>query len=131
VHRQGACDRYRKGKRHAGRDVRALRRAGLDGAHDASSDAVAAARLAWVLASRGEVVRREPQSSYEAHEVTELRALWSAARDDLQVLHRAQVEWAYEQAVSLAEHFRKQGDPAADGVQTDWPVVPAGAALAA
>jgi DNA polymerase-3 subunit epsilon len=87
----------------------------LDDAHDASSDAIAAARLAWVLAKRGEVVATYP-------DVVSMRTVWKNSRDDLNALHRLQVGWAHAQAVSLAEYFKKKGTP--QHVETAWPVVP-------
>ena len=99
-----ALDKYRKGKRtltavceHYG--VR------LDGAHDATEDALAAARVAWALAERFP---------------DELQV-------DLRQLHARQVAWRAEQAASLQSYFRRQGekDAVVDG---GWPIqaVPSG-----
>lgn len=116
-------DRYRKGSRkldaiceHYG--------ASLDGAHDAAHDAIAAARLAFVICARGEMVRRVWNAEM-GREKAALTRVWLRARDDLAMLHALQVELAREQALGLAEHFREQGklDEAA-GVRTEWPVVP-------
>lgn len=95
-----AVDKYRKGKRtltavceHYG--VR------LDGAHDATQDALAAARVAWVLAER------HPEQ----------------LQIDLADLHAAQIAWRREQATSLQTYFRRK-DPDAY-VAPEWPVIPA------
>lgn len=95
-------DRFRRGSRtltalceHYG--VR------LDGAHSADADAIAACRVAWRLGSTR----------------PELAAM------ELEELHHAQVEWARQQAESLADYFRRVGkDREADGVRGDWPLVP-------
>lgn len=116
-------DRYRKGSRtldaiceHYG--------ASLDGAHDAAHDAIAAARLAFVICARGEMVRKV-WNAQMGREKAALTRVWLRARDDLAMLHALQAELAREQALGLAEHFREQGklDEAA-GVRTEWPVVP-------
>jgi DNA polymerase-3 subunit epsilon len=67
-----AVDRYRKGKRTLGPTCEhyGVR---LDGAHDATEDALAAARLAWVLARRFRVVGNATPA--ELHEMT---ARWFA-----------------------------------------------------
>lgn len=99
-----ALDKFRKGKRtltatceHYG--VR------LDGAHDATQDALAAARVAWVLAER------YPDQ----------------VQIDLRQLHGQQVAWRAEQASSLQAYFRRQGKPDAV-VEGGWPIqaTPAG-----
>lgn len=115
-------DRYRKGSRKLDA-ICAHYGAKLDSAHDADSDALAAARLAWALGKRGRVIRRV-RNGYDARELRELEAVWDRVRHDLPALHQAQVGWAHEQAVGLAQHFREQGNPDADRVQTEWPVVP-------
>jgi DNA polymerase III epsilon subunit-like protein len=125
-------DRYRRGSRkldaiceHYG--------AGLDEAHDAGADALAACRLAWCIGKRGQVVRRV-RNGVDAREKGALVREWEAVRHDLPRLHAAQQRWAHEQAVGLAAHFRSQGaaakgDP--DGVRAEWPIVPAAARAAA
>ena len=125
----GHLHRYREGSRklavtceHYG--------ARLDGAHNSSSDALAAARLAWVMGSRGLVIRRKPQSSQEAEETRLLREEWERVRNDLSALHRAQITWALADQQRL-EKYLHEGNPA-KGVpaQPDrvvprgWPVLP-------
>jgi DNA polymerase-3 subunit epsilon len=99
-------DPYRKGKRtltavteHYG--------VKLGGAHDAAEDAVAAARVAWVI----------------AHRFPEIAGM------SLPELHEAQVGWAGEQAASLQAYFRRtKPDAVVDG---SWPVRAAAEGVAA
>ncbi|WEK59754.1 MAG: 3'-5' exonuclease [Candidatus Microbacterium colombiense] len=96
-----AYDRYRRGKRTL-EVVAAHYAVPLEGAHEASADAIAAGRVAQALARHFEL----PQSLTE--------------------LHTRQVSWARSQAESLTEYFISIGrlDPeeALDGT---WPVRPA------
>ncbi|WP_405611216.1 3'-5' exonuclease [Streptomyces sp. NBC_01508] len=69
-------------------------------AHQADADAIAACRVAWRQGTR----------------YAPLAAM------GLEQLHRAQVEWAAEQAASLQEYFRKK-DPSAV-VEGAWPLIP-------
>jgi DNA polymerase-3 subunit epsilon len=93
-------DRFRKGRRTlvAVCDHYSIP---FDEAHVANADALAAARVAFRIASR----------------IAELRAL------DLATLHREQVSWAATQAVLLQDYFEQQGRR--ERVETAWPVVPA------
>lgn len=121
------CDkhlhRYRKGSRKL-IAICQFRGAVLDGAHDAYSDALAAARLAWVIGAKGTVIRRVRDAREEA-ELQVLQNEWEAVRNDLPALHAAQQRWAHEQAVSLAHYFLEQGQYAnAEEVRPEWPVVP-------
>jgi DNA polymerase-3 subunit epsilon len=93
-------DRFRRGKRTLGA-VCEHYRVRLDQAHAANADALAAARVAFRLATR----------------VAELSEM------DLRDLHREQVAWAAEQAASLEDYFRQQGRE--ERVERVWPVVPA------
>lgn len=81
----------------------------LDGAHDATFDVIAAARLAWVLGRRGDVVRRT-RGPEEAAELARLRREWFLVRGDLRLLHDAQRRWATRGQAELQEYFRK-GNP--------------------
>lgn len=94
-----AVDRYRKGKRTltAACDHYQVR---LDGAHDATADALAAARVAWRIAEM------YPQQ----------------VQVPLPDLHAAQQQWRAEQSASLAEHFAEQGKP--QEVRGEWPLLP-------
>lgn len=100
-------DRYRKGKRtltaqceHYG--VR------IDGAHDATADALAAARVMWRIA------RRYPE-------------VGSLSLDEL---HAAQQQWAAEQAASFRAYLTKQGRTE-DLPHGEWPMRPYRPAVAA
>lgn len=106
-------DRWRKGKRNltAACEHYGVR---LDGAHDASFDAVAAARVAWRIA------QRHPE----------------IAAMGLHDLHALQVDAKREQDASFADYLRRQARRAgdvdeqlallqrADHITGAWPVVP-------
>jgi DNA polymerase III subunit epsilon len=94
-------DRFRKGSRklEAVCDHYGVR---LDGAHDAAEDALAAARVAWMIAHRNPEIARMP----------------------LPELHRQQVGWKAEQAESFRDYLRRQGKQDGD-VSGDWPFIPA------
>lgn len=76
----------------------------LDGAHSSDADAVAACRVAWRLGST----------------VPQLGAMSIAD------LHQAQIKWAESQGRSLAAYFRRTPgkESWADGVRTEWPLIP-------
>lgn len=97
-------DTYRPGRRTL-TDLCRLYGVRLDGAHSADADALAACRVAWRLG------QRYPQ----------------LAEYDLMGLHKAQVEWAAEQAASFQAHLRRKGetDVVIDG---SWPLRPVGGA---
>ena len=93
-------DPYRKGKRtltsmceHYGVQ--------LEGAHDATADAVAAARVAWVLATR----------------------YLDVSRLTLEELHEAQARWHRARQESYVAYLLKCGKDASD-VHMDWPQRP-------
>lgn len=116
-------DRYRKGSRKLDA-ICAHYGATLEQAHDADSDALAACRAAWVLGAKGKVVRRV----WDAQTGAEKAALvqeWEEVRWDLVNLHDAQRRWAREQAIGLADYFRRNGQHEdAEGVRVEWPVIP-------
>ncbi|MBB6391777.1 3'-5' exonuclease [Microbacterium thalassium] len=95
-----AYDRYRRGKRTL-EVVAAHYAVRLDGAHDASADAVAAGRVAQAIAER--FADSLPPTAAE--------------------LHTRQVSWARAQADSLTEYFVRIGriDPD-DTVDGRWPI---------
>lgn len=96
-------DPYRKGKRTL-TDLCAHYQVALDGAHSADTDAIAACRVAWRIASRfGEI--------------------GNAFLDEL---HEQQEDWAAAQASSFQEYLRKK-DPKAV-VDGSWPLRPVGGA---
>lgn len=100
-----ALDRYRKGKRTltACCEQYGVR---LDGAHDATEDALAAARLAWKLAE-----------------------LYPDELGDLDALQAKQQAWKAEQSASFADYLRRKGEDAS-GVDGAWPIRPLVAAVA-
>lgn len=96
-------DPYRRGGRKL-EDLCRRYEVALDGAHSADADAIAACRVAWRIA------RTRPEIA-------------GLSLDDL---HKEQIAWAREQAESLAAYFaRTPGkEQWADGVRTDWPLIP-------
>lgn len=99
-----AVDRYRRGGRTL-TDLCTHYGVRLDGAHSADADAIAACRVAWRIAQRYPQIGEMP----------------------LEDLHEQQVQWAAEQAESLADYFRRTPgkEHQADGVRGEWPLVPA------
>lgn len=96
-------DRYRKGGRTL-TDLCKTYRVSLDGAHSADADAIAACRVVWRLGK----------------EYPDLPLI------PLPELHEKQVDWAREQGESFADYLRKTPgrEHEADGVRTDWPLIP-------
>lgn len=92
-------DRYRRGRRTL-TAVCEHHRIPLVGAHDANADALAAARVAWRMAT----------------------TMVDIGGCELRRLHAQQVAWAAEQAATLQEHFAAQGRP--ERVEPAWPCVP-------
>lgn len=95
-----AYDRYRPGKRTL-QVVAALYAVGLEDAHEAAADAVAAGRVAQALARQ------------------------FALPETLAELHTRQIAWARAQAASLTEYFIRVGriDPE-ERLDGTWPVRP-------
>lgn len=96
-------DRYRKGKRTltAACEHYGVR---LDGAHDASADAVAAARVAYMLAVR------YPDT---------------VGQVDPEELHDLQVEWQGVWAEHFQDYLRTRGDQPDAVIDPSWPYRPA------
>jgi DNA polymerase III subunit epsilon len=117
-----ALDRYRRGSRKLDA-VCAHYGVRLDDAHRAESDAISAARLAWVMVERGRVVRSERDAGERA-EAADLRAVWETGRQSPVTLHLLQRAWAADQARGLEEYFVRSGDP--QRVARAWPVIPFG-----
>lgn len=94
-----AVDPYRKGKRNLGAvcEHYGVR---LDGAHDSTADATAAARVAWVIANRHYRIASMP----------------------LAELHAFQVRAKREHARSFQEFKRSQGS--AEVIDGSWPLKP-------
>ncbi|GHH29977.1 exonuclease domain-containing protein [Streptomyces rubradiris] len=97
-------DPYRSGKRTL-TDLCRHYQVPLDGAHDAAADALAACRVAWRIANVHSKI----------------------GNATLAQLHEMQVEWAREQAESLAKYFRNTPgkEDRAKTVRGDWPLIPA------
>lgn len=93
-----AVDRYRKGKRTLETQC-AHYGVTHGGAHDATADALAAARVMWKIA------RRYPQ----------------VGGLSLDELHEAQIRWAAEQAASFRQYLIKQGRTE-DLPTGEWPM---------
>jgi DNA polymerase III epsilon subunit-like protein len=75
----------------------------LGQAHDAAADALAAARILYVMASRGEVKRKRwDAEGYWA------KARWAEARGDLDALHALQCEYVEQDRPRFAEYKRRQ-----------------------
>ncbi|MER6607329.1 exonuclease domain-containing protein [Streptomyces sp. NPDC000927] len=98
-----AVDPYRKGRRTL-TDLCAHYGLRCDAAHTADADALAACRVAWVLAER-----------------------WSQLRGTaLDQLHAVQRQWAAQQAVSYASYLARTPGREAESatVRPEWPLVP-------
>lgn len=120
-------DRYRRGSRkldamcaHYGAIAR-----DEDATHDAADDALAAARLAWCIGKRGQVIRRV-RSAHEGYERQKLIRKWETHRDDLDRLHRLQEEEALIERRRFADYKRSIGEiDEADRIDAEigWPVL--------
>ncbi len=118
--------RYRSGSRKLGAIAKHYggesEWAKLEDAHDATADAMAAARVAYCIGTKGRIIRKVRGSREEAEFKALLRE-WEAVRHDLPLLHAAQVRWAAFQAEGLEEHFRSQGTLERP-VDREWPIIP-------
>jgi DNA polymerase-3 subunit epsilon len=107
-----------------------------NGAHDAQEDVLATCRVLWKIGRLSQAAHTDIHRWYEQRRdsyspgrrssvpwLTQMSALKELARLDLDQLHRAQIQWAWEQRVGLQRHFRKT-DPAAR-VDPRWPFIPA------
>lgn len=94
-----AKDPYRKGRRNLGA-LSEYYRVGLENAHDASADALAAARIAW------------KQVNQHWKEIKEL--------EEAELMEYQAVSF-YDAQMGLKEYFEKSGRSAAN-VQTSWPM---------
>jgi DNA polymerase-3 subunit epsilon len=97
-----AVDKWRKGGRKL-TDACTHYGCRIDGAHDASHDALAAARVAWKIA------HKHPQ----------------IAQMTLAGLHEMQQVAKKAQDAGFADYLRRQNKPA-DGLTGHWPVIPVG-----
>lgn len=126
-------DPYRKGSRRL-TDLCTWYNVAIAGAHDATFDALAAARVAFRIAQRSQLSNADLLRCYAD---PEHRHLYSHRHDPQEVcdrflalqsstldeLHTAQVTWRAEQQRSLKAFFAKEGKPY-DDVREAWPVVP-------
>lgn len=94
-----ALDPYRRGKRTL-TDLCKTYGVKIEGAHDATADALAAARVAWRLAQKW------PE--------------YLAVTADLNDL---QAKWRHDWSIGFIDYLRKQGKPA-DDVDGHWPIRP-------
>lgn len=94
-----AIDTYRPGKRQLG-PMCYHYQVKLEDAHDAGHDAIAVARLAWRM----------------GHDLPALGEM------DLDELHDAQVQWAYDQAVSFKSFLEERYGQTDRRVAGGWPV---------
>lgn len=99
-----AVGKYRKGKRTLGVTCEYYG-IPLTDAHDAAADALAAARLAWVLG----------------------RANPGIAQLTIEELMAKQADWHHERQTDFANYLRREGKDASD-VNADWPIRIDGAA---
>jgi DNA polymerase-3 subunit epsilon len=91
-------DKYRRGKRTLGVTCEhyGVR---LDGAHEATADAIAAGRVAWAICQRYPQIAAMP----------------------LPELHAAQAVWHAARQADFASYLRRVGKPT-DDVSGDWPI---------
>jgi len=109
-----ALDTYRPGKRQlnalcAHYGVR------LDGAHDSTNDALAAARVAFKLGQRGQRALSDPLDVADLYGDRRypdriVRGFQVFGKMTLTELHEAQQGWYAEQSASLAQYFRRQAN---------------------
>jgi DNA polymerase III subunit epsilon len=134
-----ALDQYRKGPAGGGRNKleEACRVYGVPmpegAAHDASADALAAGRLAWVMAKRCAMDGDQLRAIYADRKrpQTLVNDFQSLGTLTLPQLHAWQQRVAKEQMEHLqdyfAEHPERGVDPA--DVSTDWPLIPVSATV--
>lgn len=106
----------------------------MDGAHDSTFDALAAARVAWRIAA----MTQWPNMRLVAHYADPRRAhrygnrhrpqdiadkFLALALSTPAQLHTAQVGWKAEQSAGLRAYFEKQGKDISD-IHEAWPMVP-------
>jgi DNA polymerase-3 subunit epsilon len=148
-----ALDKYRKGGRKLV-DMCATYGARITDAHDATADALAAARIAYKMGRRASLDMAALRDLYgdRPRQAPHIAAAFTMfGHMSLAELHEAQKGWYAEQASSLAAYFRREAhevkfkagavesDPAmaeqlrseaeemrrrADDVSTDWPMRP-------
>lgn len=106
----------------------------MDGAHDATFDALAAGRLAWRLAAMTQWPRERLVAHFEGpgaarhntrrHSPGSIADRFVALADvDPAGLHGLQVGWKAEQSAGLREYFIREGKSVSD-IHDAWPLVP-------
>jgi DNA polymerase-3 subunit epsilon len=122
-----AADPYRKGKRRLENQCEHWG-VKLEGAHDSTADALATGRVLFKMA-RGPIPRAASDRPYKTPQV-DLTTM------KVGELHDVQVEWAAQQAKSMAAYFRREASMAAsqqeadelrrkaDGCRPEWPFIP-------
>lgn len=109
-----ALDRYRPGKRKL-TDLCATYGARIDGAHDCTADALAAARVAFRLGQRAQQALADPLSVMDVYGDRRypdsiVRGFQEFGKLTLAEVHAAQVGWYAEQAAGLAQYWRRQAN---------------------
>ncbi|MES9516488.1 exonuclease domain-containing protein [Rhodococcus erythropolis] len=102
-----AVDKWRPGKRQLTQMCQHYR-VKLENAHSADADALAAARLAWVLGNSNPDLPDERRGT----------GLATLTVDELMEMQKF---WRREQQESLAEHFASKGQDVSD-INPDWPI---------
>lgn len=117
-----AMDRYRPGKRKL-TDLCALYGVRHDGAHDATEDALAAARIAYVMGRQSRFEFDKLRGLYHDRRYPERIARdWQAmGRMDLGELHERQIRWYREQAEGLADYWLREAQQKVADADLDMP----------
>lgn len=107
-----ALDRYRPGKRKLV-DLCAFYGARIDGAHDSTADALAAARVVYRLGQRAQQALSDPLDVADVYGDRRypdriVRGFQEFGKLTLAELHTAQVGWYAEQAEGLAAYWLRQ-----------------------
>jgi DNA polymerase-3 subunit epsilon len=115
-----ALDRFRKGGRKLV-DLCATYGARIDDAHDATADALAAARVAYKMARRatldvGGIASLYGDRPRQAPHIAAAFAMFGQM--SLTELHEAQKGWYAEQSTSLAQYFRQKANEEAHKAET-------------
>lgn len=109
-----ALDRYRPGKRKL-TDLCATYGTRIEDAHDCTADALAAARVAYMIGQRGQRALDDPiglADVYAGRRFPEriVRDFQTFGKLTLAEVHDVQVGWYREQAEGLAQYFRRQAN---------------------
>lgn len=115
--------RYRKGSRKLDAMCEWYR-VELESAHEAYSDALATARLAFRMCAQGRIIRRV-RDQREEEERRQLEAEWEGVRGDLELLHEAQESWRRVEQRRFREYRKEKGEDY-ENIREDWPLIPEG-----